>query len=194
MNDSPNQLFPILRSQSRRYVEHLFKCEICRVHNGLTIVQVVRSHEYCWFHCYSHEHSPNHRMFFFIFCNICNVFCLFRTSSFTRFTNDIDSTDNSNSASSFPMTNCWGHAFSWESISGRPDLPRGITSFTTDCAVPSWRFSSWENQVEFLVSLNKKFHRVAPIARTSQYQFSTLEKTKLGRHPTLSSLLKRSFP
>ena len=27
----------------------------------------------------------------------------------------------------------------------------------------------------------------------SQYQFSTLEKTKRGRHPTLSSLLKRSF-
>ena len=34
------------------------------------------------------------------------LFCLFRTRSFTRFTNDLDSTDNSNSASSFPMTNC----------------------------------------------------------------------------------------
>ena len=52
MNDSPNQLFPILRSHlvqtpSRRYVEHFFECEICRVHNGLTIVQVIISHEYC---------------------------------------------------------------------------------------------------------------------------------------------------
>ena len=30
--------------------------------------------------------------------------------------------------------------------------------------------------------------------RTSQYQFSTLEKTKRGHHPTLSSLLRRKFP
>ena len=73
------------------------------------------------------------------------LFCLFRTWSFTLFTTDLDSTDNSSSASSFPMTNCCGHAPSWELIlSGRPDLSRGITSFRTDCAVPSWWVSSWE--------------------------------------------------
>ena len=55
-------------------------------------------------------------------------------------------------------------------------------------------FARERNQVEFLVSLSKKFHRVAPIGRTSQYQISTLEKIKHGHHPTLSSLLKRSFP
>ena len=43
-------------------------------YNGLTIVQVILSHEYCWFHCNSHKHSPNHRMFLSIFCNIWNSF------------------------------------------------------------------------------------------------------------------------
>ena len=38
---------------------------------------------------------------------------------------------------------------------------------------------------------SKNFHQVAPIDRISQDQFSTLEKTKHGRHPTLSSLLWR---
>ena len=45
-------IFPIrdlilLKHQFRRYVEHLFECEICRVHYGMTIVQVILSHEYC---------------------------------------------------------------------------------------------------------------------------------------------------
>ena len=56
------------------------------------------------------------------------LFCLFRTWWLTRFTNDLDSTDNSNSASSFPMTNCWSHVFSWESISSRSDLSRNASS------------------------------------------------------------------
>ena len=42
------------------------------------------------------------------------------------------------------MTNCWGRASSWESISGRPDLSRSVSSYLTDCAVPPWRISSWE--------------------------------------------------
>ena len=50
-------------------------------------------------------------------------------------------------------------------------------------------FPRERNQVEILVSLPKKSRRVAPIARISQDPFSTLEKTKHGRHPTLSSLL-----
>ena len=72
------------------------------------------------------------------------LFCLFRTWSFTRFTNDLDSTDNSNSVSSFPMTNCWGLTSSRELISsGRPHLSRSVSPFLTDCAVPSRRISSW---------------------------------------------------
>ena len=55
-------------------------------------------------------------------------------------------------------------------------------------------FPRERNQVGILVSLPKKLHRVSPVVRTSQYQFSTLEKTKHGRHPTLSSLLRRNFP
>ena len=39
-----------------------------------------------------------------------NRFCLFRTLSFTLFKNDLDSTDNSYSVSSFPMINCCGLA------------------------------------------------------------------------------------
>ena len=33
--------------------------------------------KYRWFHCYSHKHSPNHGMFFSIFCNIGNSFLSF---------------------------------------------------------------------------------------------------------------------
>ena len=51
------------------------------------------------------------------------LFCLFRTWSFTRLTNDLDSTDSSNSVSSFPMAKFWSLASSWELISSsRPDL------------------------------------------------------------------------
>ena len=48
------------------------------------------------------------------------IFCLSRTWSFTRFKNDLNSTD-SNSVASFPMTKFWGLATSWELIwSNRP--------------------------------------------------------------------------
>ena len=134
----------LFRHQSCRYVEHLFECEICSVNNGLTSVQVILSHEYRWFHCYSHKHFQIMECFSPSTVTFEIRICLFRTWSFTRFTNDLDSTDNSNSASSFPMTNCWGHAPPWESTSGLPSRSRGITSFTTDCAVPSWWVSSWE--------------------------------------------------
>ena len=48
------------------------------------------------------------------------------------------------SASSFPMTKCWSRASSWESVSNRPDMSRGVSSFLTDCACPSRRITSWE--------------------------------------------------
>ena len=71
-------------------------------------------------------------------------FCLFRTWSFTRFRNDLDSTDNSNSVSSFPTINWCGLPPLWGITTGCPDLSRGITSFTMDCAVPSCWVFSWK--------------------------------------------------
>ena len=67
----------LFRHQFCRHVEHFFHCEIFCTLDGLTIVQVILSHEYRWFQCYSHEHSPNHRMFLSIFCNIWNSFLYF---------------------------------------------------------------------------------------------------------------------
>ena len=75
------------------------------------------------------------------------LFCLFRTWSFTRFTNDLDSTDISNSVSSFLMTKFWEFASSCKLIlSGRPDLSRSVPPFLTDCAVLSRRVSPWWGQ------------------------------------------------
>ena len=89
--------------------------------------------------------SQNIDCFHPIFCNIWNSFL----SSFSHliiYPMHVwsYSTDNSNSASSFPMTNCWGHASSWESTSGRPDLSRDVSLFLTDCAIQSRRITSWE--------------------------------------------------
>ena len=135
----------LLRHQFRRYVEHLFECEICRVRNGVTIILEILSHEYCWFLFYSHEHFLKTYHVFLHFSVTFKIrFCLIRTWSFTWFKNDLDFTDNANSSSWFPMTNCWGHTFSWESVSDRPDLSRCVSSFITDCAIPSCRISSWE--------------------------------------------------
>ena len=65
------------------------------------------------------------------------LFCLFRTWSFTRFTNDLDSTDNSNSAVSLPMMKFWEFATSWELIlSSCFFVPYGLRN-------PSRRISSW---------------------------------------------------
>ena len=50
------------------------QCEICNDHNGILIVLENLTHEYCWFHCYSHKNSTNHRMFFSIFWKIGNSF------------------------------------------------------------------------------------------------------------------------
>ena len=60
----------LLRHQSCRYVEHLFHCEIFCILDGMPTVWVILSHEYRWFQCWRHEHSPYHRMFFAVFCNI----------------------------------------------------------------------------------------------------------------------------
>ena len=124
------------------------------------------------------------------------LFCLFRTWSFTRFTNDLDSTDNSTSVLSFPMTKFWGLASSWELIlSGRPDLSRSVSPFLTDCAVPSRRISSWSGRTfrtilqEVLSGRPDRSYVVASVFHSWENQ-----KTKHGRHPILNNLLKRSFP
>ena len=62
---------PILfKHQSCRHVEHWFECEICCVYNGLTFVLLIFPDEYCWFHCYSHNHFPNCRNVLSISCNV----------------------------------------------------------------------------------------------------------------------------
>ena len=46
-----------------------------------------------------------------------------------------------------------------------------------------------ENLIGTRAFLSKRLQRVAPFYHPSTYQFSTLEKTKLCHHPTLSSVL-----
>ena len=117
-------------------------------------------------------------------------FCLFRTWSFTRFTNDLDSTDNSNSC--FIVSND-------ESLRPCPFVEnrhRVSPGFghevwphsQRDCAVPScWVFLVRETRLNFSCRSPRSFIGSPRIARTSQSQlFSTLEKTKHGRHPTLT--------
>ena len=162
----------LFKHQFCRYVEHLFECEICRVHNGLTIVQVIFSHENCWFHCYSHEHSPNHRMFFSIFGNIWN--------SFLSFSHLII----------HPI-----HEWSWFYwqfqfcfIVSNDELLRPFLFLRIDVRSPRSVTRCFLVHNGLRDSVVKSFlvretrSNFAPIARTSQDQFSTLEKTKHGRH------------
>ena len=77
--------------QTRWYVEHLFKCEICCVHNGLTIVQVILSHEYRWFHCCIHNHSQIIKRFpMSCIASSGERSNILRNGSFTLFKNDHD--------------------------------------------------------------------------------------------------------
>ena len=81
----------------------------------------------------------------------------------------------------------------------RIDITRSPRSVTKYFSVPYGLRGSVEknfvrDQVELVVPFCKKFYQVALIDRTSWSQFSTLEKTKHGRHPILNNLLKRSFP
>ena len=58
------------------------------------------SHEYCWFHCYSHKHSQITECCSPSPATLEVLFCFFRIWSFTPFTNHLDSNDNSKSVSS----------------------------------------------------------------------------------------------
>ena len=79
------------------------------------------------------------------------------------------STDNSNCASSFPMINCCGLASLWGSISGLPDLPRCISSLTTDYAwVSSWHKPRWDLSITF------------PLLRRPKHDYHPSLKEKLS--------------
>ena len=112
------------------------------------------------------------------------LFCLFRTWSFTRFTNDLGSTDNSNSVSSCPMTNCWGLASSWELILSR--------SVTKCFFVPYGLRSSFENN--FLVTSRTCCIASQEVLSSRTDRSYVVVSAKNGHYPTLSGLLKRSFP
>ena len=160
----------LFRHQSRRYVEH-FSCE------------------YCWFHCYSHKHSPNHRMFFFIW------------KSFLSFSHLVIHPIHEWSWFYWQFQFCFIvsndeilRSCHFLSI----DIIRSPRSVTRCFLVPNGlrgsvvkSFLVRETRSNFSCRSPRSFIRSGPIARVSQYQFSTLEKTKHGRHPTLSSLLKR---
>ena len=98
MNDSPNQsivsnpeILILCKHPSCWYVEHLFKCEICCVHNGLTIVLVILSHEDRSFHCCIHNHSQIIKRFpMSCIASSRKLYNILRNGSFTLFKNDRD--------------------------------------------------------------------------------------------------------
>ena len=116
-------------------------------------------------------------------------FSVFLHLILTWFTNDLDSTDISNSVSSFPMTNCWGLTSSWELISGRPDLSRNVSSFLTDCAVPSRRVSPRWGRTCCAI-LQEASSSCVRLTLSSPL----LKKTKHGRNPILNNLLPSGCP
>ena len=137
--------------------------------------------------------SPNHRMFFSISCNIGNFSVFF----------ELDHSPDSRMILVIQTIPILFHRFQWRIVEILPLLGELISSSShrsvTKCFfVPYGLRGSVEKN--FLVARSnfsyhsKKLNQVAPIGRTSWSQFSTLEKTKHGRHPTLNNLLKRSFP
>ena len=163
----------LLRHQSRRYVRTF----VLRVWDLLcsqmewTIVQVILSHEYRCFHCYRHEHSPNHRMFLSIFCNIWNSFLSFFA---------LDHSPGSRMISILLTILILLHRFQWQIVEAMPFFEKttsgSLRSFT-EVLPHSQRiarfhhdeFSSWEKP-----SRNFSYHsprnflsRSPPIARMS---------------------------
>ena len=84
--------------------------------------------------------------------------------------------------SSFPMKNCWDHApidiGSPRSVMRHCLIHNGLRgSVEQNFFVTKWTFRTIFQEV----------HRVARIDRSSESQFSTLEKAKHGPHPTLNN-------
>ena len=155
------------------------------------IVLEILSHEYCWFHCYSHKHSPNHRMFFFIFCNVGN-FSVFSA---------LDHSPDSRMILILQTISILFHRFPWWNFDVLP-LPEKwyyqVALIYHEVFLRSLRIARFRreefprDQVELFLPFSKKFYQVVMIDRTSQSQFSTLEKTKHGPHPNFNNSLKRS--
>ena len=157
------------------------------------IVLEILSHEYCWFHCYSHKHSPNNRMFFSISCNVGNSFLSFphliihpihEWSWFYRQFQFcfIVSNDELLRPCLF-LKNRYPVALIYHEV------------FLRTLRIARFRREDFpRDQVELFVPFSKKFYQVALIDRMSWSQLSTLEKTKHGHHPILNNLLKRSSP
>ena len=154
----------------------------------------ILSHEHCWFHCYSDKHSPNDTTFFSIFCNVRN--------SLLSFSHPIIHPIHEWSwiLQTIPMQ---FHRFPWRNFEVLPLLEKWYYQvaliyhqvFLSSLGITRFRQEEFlRDQVELFVPFSQKFYRVALIDRTSWTQFSTLEKTKHGRHPILNNLLKRSFP
>ena len=172
--------------QFLRYVEHLFHCEIC-VFDGMPIVWVILPMNTDAFNV--EDINIHHITECFSLSSVTFIedrFCLFRTWSFTLSKNDLDPDDKSNSVSSSPMMNCCVLA----------PLRGQRTGFTllSGFLLPKWRACVHERKViETRVTLPEGKQRVSPFYHPSIQQLSTLEKTKLCRRPTLSSVLSTSF-
>ena len=177
MNDSPNQLLPILRSH---LVQPLIS-QTCRtfgwVYLSCSRFDNCLDNSFPWTLLIPLSWNMNiHQIMFLVTIEI--LFCLLRTWSFTQCTNDLDCTDNSNSTS--PMTNCWGQC-PFLRIDIRSRSVTRISSLLADCG-----FLVRETWSDFSCRSPRSFIRsTRPVVY--QCQFSTLEKTKHGRHKNPTS-------
>ena len=115
---------------------------------------VILLHEYRCSQCWRHEHSPDHRMFFAVFCSIHRrSFLSFPHLIIHLSKNDLDPKEKSNSVSSSPMMNCCALAPRWGQTTGFSVLSnilacalRGLT-FVASLHRAFWcrRWQSWKN-------------------------------------------------
>ena len=161
----------LFRHQFCRHVEHLFQVWdlSCSQWNNNCFL-VILSHEYQWFHVTATnipqimECSSPSRVTLEI------LFCRFRIWSFTRFTNDLDSADNS----------ILFHRSQRRFVEVLPVLENWyqVAPISHEVFLRSLRFRREEfphDQVELFVSFSKKFCQVVPTGHASQSQFSSWE-------------------
>ena len=198
MNNFPNE------SRDLIFVQTLIS-QICRtfvsmwdlcIRDGMTIVQVILLHEYGWFQCYRHEHSPYHGMFLLVFCNI------FHRRSFLSFPHLIIHPTQEWSRFHWDFWFCFivsNDKLLWPyfSLGDHNGLPRSIMKFflirnglPRSIVLGLLMKETWLG----LVCLSPRSHNgLPPFHHPSICQLSTLEKTKLCYHATLSSVLRKSF-
>ena len=167
--------------QFRRYVEHLFHCEIFCILDGMPIVWVILLHEHRCLQCWRQKKNILHiiecsSLSFVLSFEDC--FCLFRTWSFTLCKNDLDPNDNSDSVPSSSITNWCARC---EQTTGLPVLSsifffqnevscsheRNVFEHTTGCsAVSKQRVSP--------------FYRTSQRADSEEFDFRDWYSTKLS--------------